>query len=75
MSSSIGPEDKERISSEENIDLERVRPVAERNAIMMTTDVDVDVETQTPILEEDDGKPLPPVKDFLGIRDPRIYRG
>lgn len=75
MSSSIGSEDKERVSSEENIDLERFRPVAERNAIMMTTDVDVDVETQTPVLEEDDGKPLPPVKDFLGIRYPRIYRG
>lgn len=51
MSSSIGSEDKERVSSEENIDLERVRPVAERNAIMMTMDVDVDVETQTLVLK------------------------
>ena len=75
VSSSIGTEEKERDSSEEKIEPGKVKPVAEGNAIMMTKDVDVDVETQVPLAEEDDGKPLPPVKDFPGIRDPRIYHG
>ena len=63
VASSVGSEDQERIS-EERAQSEKMKPVADGVAIMMTKDVEVNVEMEPP---------LPSVKNFPGIRDPRIH--